>query len=240
MPAHPSEPSAPPSSRGGQDPATGGDPSRSRPSGWALVGAFVLALIVVVAAIGIPVAIMRNRDDRRTESQDRSGRATTFDPPLTDAERELLPHIPFVVAMDASRVVWARSVRCARSTLAQRAVASFACDLSGAGADRVVYTAYDSTASMARVYERLRTTAGVDRYEGLCRNGPPAEGNWQVTVGGAAESVVSDGRVLCLRREGVGVIVWTYDGPAILSEASSTGGWAALHRFWSTDAGPLG
>ncbi|HEU4356072.1 MAG TPA: hypothetical protein VFT27_10825, partial [Actinomycetota bacterium] len=94
-----------------------------------MFGIVVVALIVAAGAIAIPVAIVRNRDDRLTEAQDRSGRATTFDPPLTDEERELLGRIPFAVRIEGSRVVWARGARCARAEAAEPAVASFACEL---------------------------------------------------------------------------------------------------------------
>lgn len=223
-----------PGTRTGTDlPASGS----SAPPGWAVFVVIVLALVVSAAAIGIPVAIVRSRDDRRAEAQDRSGRATTFDPPLTVEERELLARIPFALRIDGSRVVWGRGVRCARAETTEPAVATFACELRDAGADRVRYTAYASAVAMARAYERLREASSVERYEGACADGPPAEGNWQVTATG---KVVPDGRILCLERDDVGTIVWTRDDLAVLSEASSAGDWEALHRFWSAEAGPVG
>ncbi|HEU4355494.1 MAG TPA: hypothetical protein VFT27_07890, partial [Actinomycetota bacterium] len=106
-----------------------------------------------------------------------------------------------------------------------------------AGADRVRYTTYANPVAMERAYEHLRNTSGVERYEGACADGPPAEGNWQVTGTGR---VVPDGRILCLDRNDVGTIVWTRSDLAVLSTASSAGDWGALHRFWSLEAGPVG
>jgi hypothetical protein len=112
-----------------------------------------------------------------------------------------------------------------------------ACEFREAGAERVRYTAYASAAAMARAYERVREASGIERYAGACADGPPAEGNWQVTGTGR---VVADGRILCLERDGVGTIVWTRDDIAVLSVATSTGNWGALHHFWSAEAGPVG
>ena len=221
-------------------PSAGMDPpgsGSSTPSGWTVVGILVLSLTVAVGAIAIPVAIVRSRNDRVAEAQDRSGRATTFDPPLTDEERELLTRVPFAIRVEDARVVWAQGVRCARVDTAKPAVASFACDLRDAGAERVRYTAFASAVAMERAYERLRRSSGIERYAGACADGPPAEGNWQVTPTGR---VVPDGRILCLERNDVGTIVWTRNDLAVLTEAWSAGDWGALHRFWSLEAGPVG
>ena len=63
--ARPPRMSTPGTQTGTDLPASGS----SAPPGWAVFVAIVLALVVAAAAIGIPVAIVRSRDDRRAEAQ---------------------------------------------------------------------------------------------------------------------------------------------------------------------------
>lgn len=210
---------------------------RRWPSGSTVSWAALLAAIVVAVSVVVAALVLSARDEQR--ARDERGRVVVFDPQLTRPETELLSHVPLVQRVSGSRVVWRRGARCGRAELSGGAVASFACDLRDAGAEGIRYTAYPSVEDLTAVYEREREAAGVERWQGSCKAGPPAEHNWQSSYSGAVGSVLPDGRVLCIERDGVGTIVWTREDVRTLSETWSSGDWAALHRFWSTEAGPL-
>jgi len=214
-------------------------PVAPRRAGWAVPLIVVLTALVVVASVAIAALIVRNRAEQRAaDAVNAPGSIVTFDPPLTRHERRLLEHIPFVIDISGSRVSWQDRATCARAELEGPAVASFGCELRGAGAETVRYTRYPSLPAMSRAYERAVDAAGVDRYQGACKDGAPAEGNWQSSFSGAVGSVLRDGRVLCVERDGVGTIVWSHDDLRVVSQTSSTEDWKALYRFWSTVAGP--
>jgi hypothetical protein len=201
----------------------------------------LVTVVVVVASVAIAALIVRNRDEQRTaDAADAPGTVVAFDPALTHEERQLLQHVPFVLHVDAARVSFREGVRCDRVETEGAAIAGFECELRSAEADRVRYTRYPTRPEMLRAYDAAVDTAGVPRYQGACKDGPPAEGNWQSSFTGAVGSVLPDGRVLCVERDGVGTIVWSHDDLRVLSETSSTGPWRGLYRFWSTVAGPLG
>ena len=229
LPGSPSTPSPPP--------AEAAAPRRSR---WVVPLIVILTVLVVGASVAIAALIVRNRDEHRAaDAANAPGSIVTFDPPLTRDERRLLEHIPFVVDLSGSRVSWQERASCGRAEFEGSAVASFGCELDGAGAETIRYTRYPSLPAMSRAYDQAVDAAGVDRYRGACKDGAPAEGNWQSSFSGAVGSVLPDGRVLCVERDGVGTIVWSHDDLRVVSETSSSEDWKALYRFWSTVAGPF-
>lgn len=207
---------------------------RARPR-WALAGIVLLVLVVAVATVMVGVVVRNGRDgDRRG-----AGRVVALDPPPTRDERALLEHIPFAVRIADAKVTWEEAADCQRGPVSSRVVATFECTLAGFGAEEVRYSLYASRRAMDRTYAREVDAVGVEPFTGSCRRGGPADANWQSPFSGAVGSVLPDGRVLCFQQDRVGTIVWTSSRLSILSTASSSGGWKALHRFWSEVAGPF-
>ena len=234
LPPKPARMPAPPT-----PPPVGPRPPAPRRSGWVVVLVVIVATIVVVAvSVAIAAIIVHDREANLGPAGEvNRGTTVTLDPAPTREERQLLGHMPFVVDVSGARVTWRENADCARVPLGAGAVASFECALTGFGADTVRYTLFESEPAMTRVYDEAVDAAGVDRYQGSCKAGAPAEGNWQSSFSDAVGNVLPDGRMLCTERAGEGSIVWTHDDLRVMSETSSPGAWKTLYRFWSSYAG---
>ena len=214
---------------------------RRRRSGW-VVGAIALIVIAVAVAIGVVVAGLAIRDEAGPGSDGPpAGPVTveTLDPPPTKAERRLLSFIPFATEVSGADVSWHARADCERRSLAADVVAGFGCDLTRSGAETVAYSLFGSQHALERAYAAEVEASGVEPYTGSCKRGGPGEGNWQSGFSDAIGSVLPDGRVLCYERDGATVFVWTNLDLRVLATASSSGDVKALHRFWSTEAGPF-
>jgi hypothetical protein len=217
-------------------PVGGGASDARGRSRWMLAGIVLLVVAVAAATVAVGVAV-RNEGD----PANRAGpvRVVALEPPPTPEERKLFDHIPFAQEVSGSKVTWDAAADCRRGPIDRHVVASFECTLTGFGAEGVRYSLFANRRAMDRAYAREVDAAGVEPFTGSCEQGAPAEENWQSHYSGAVGSVLPDGRVLCFRRDRLVTYVWTSSSLQILSTASSSGGWKALHGFWSTTAGPF-
>lgn len=213
----------------------GASDARGRSRGM-LAGIVLFVVVVAAATVAVGVAV---RNERGPANRTGSVSVVALEPPPTPKERKLLAYIPFAQEVSGAKVTWDAVADCQRGSVDRGEVASFECTLEGFGAEEVRYSLFASRRAMDRAYAREVGAAGVEPFTGSCERGPPGEENWQSSYSGAVGSVLADGRVLCFRRGGVGTFVWTSSRLGILSAASSSEGWEALHRFWSTTAGPF-
>jgi serine/threonine-protein kinase len=245
QPPSPSQPSGsqppppwgppPPGGGSGPPPTPGRQPAGRRGLAKVLVPVAAVAALVLAFVLG---GLLRNSDKPATavagatstspsvssSAPTTTAASSTTEPTeLTTAERALTTHAP-----EHGCDPWTYKV-----TDVDGVRAAIFCPAKG-GADAVVYYKFASRDAMEAYYREVMDSYGV-RNEGECGVSQRSEGLYDV---GDRQNV---GHLMCITEDSDGdaIIYWTDNRLSILTWAYRKGNdIAALHEWWTEDAGP--